>query len=286
MKAGFVALVGRSNVGKSTLMNALVGTKVAIMSPKPQTTRHAIHGVLNDDRGQIVFVDTPGIFEKSQNAITDILNKRAREAVEGVDVLVYVADPSRPIGNEEKIVLRLIEPLKVKKILVINKIDLYEPPYIEEFRALAPRFDQVVESSALHNNNLQVITDFLFENLPEGEPPYPDSSPNTMDQKQWISELIREKIFIQLHQEIPYSTGVEILEIEERKDNKNKPILFIEANILTNDKRHKGIIIGKGGQKIKEIGQAVRKELELSFNRRVFVKLEVEIDEHWHERLL
>lgn len=286
MKSGFAVLVGRSNVGKSTLMNALVGTKIAVVSPKPQTTRHIIHGVLNDERGQVVFVDTPGIFEKPLNRITDILNQRAKEAVEGIDLVIYVADPTRPIGNEEQIALRLTEPLKIKKILVINKIDLRKVPYIEEYRRLADRFINTIEVSALREQNLKALRDLIFENLPEGEMIYKENEFTNLGEEQWIAEIIREKVFIQLHQEIPYNIGVEVEHLEERKEKTGKPILYIKANILTNDARYKGMIVGKKGQKIKEMGQSARKELEIALNRRIFLELEVLVDPHWPERLL
>src|SRR3989338_2954045 len=134
MKSGFAVLVGRSNVVKSTLLNTLVGTKIAITSPKPQTTRFPIHGIINDERGQIVFVDTPGIFEKARDPVTASLNQHVRDAIRDIDLVIYVADPTRAIGNEEHMVLRLIEPIKTKKILAINKIDEYHPPFIEEYR--------------------------------------------------------------------------------------------------------------------------------------------------------
>lgn len=286
MKSGFVVLVGRSNVGKSTLMNALVGTKIAITSPKPQTTRFPIHGIVHDERGQIVFVDTPGIFERVVDTVTKTLNERARESVRDIDVIVYVADPTRAIGNEEHIVLRLIEPIDKPKILAINKIDEKDLPYLEEYRALASRFAATVEISGLRQKNLKQLTDAVFSFLPEGEPVYPEFQASNLEHHLWLAELIREKVFIQMGSEIPYSVGVEIEDIDERKTKGDGEMLYIKANILTTSTRYKKMLIGSGGHKIKEIGSVARKELEAILNRRVYLELEVVVDEDWPARLL
>lgn len=285
MKSGFVTLVGRSNVGKSTLLNALVGTKVAITSRKPQTTRFAVHGIVHDPRGQIVFVDTPGIFEKPHNVLTRTLNDRAKEATRDIDAIVYVTDPTRPIGNEENIVLRILAPITAPKILVINKIDVRNPAYIEEYRALSDRFIATIEVSALKRHNLDAVKDAVIKVLPEGEPFYEEFRLTNLETKEWVSEIIREKIFIQMGAELPYSISVEVDEIEEREDKKHNKIIFIKANILTTNNRHKQIIIGRDGRKIKEIGSASRKELEAVLGQHIFLELEVVHDEHWPDRL-
>lgn len=284
-KSGFAVLIGRSNVGKSTLLNALVGTKVAITSPKPQTTRQAIQGIVHDPRGQIVFVDTPGVFEKARDVLTKHLNAAAREALQGVDLVIYVADPTREIGNEEHIVLRLLDGVTAPKILAINKSDLRNRPFIEEYRALAGRFDRVVEVSALHQVNLKPLVDAAIDLLPAGEPFYPEFQFSNIDHRFWLSELIREKLFIQLQQELPYSTAVEIDEVEDRETNEGKKIRYIKARILTNGAQYKRMIIGAGGRKIKEIGWATRKELEQILDTRVFLELEVEVDPDWMLRM-
>lgn len=286
MKSGFAVLVGRSNVGKSTLLNALVGTKVAIMSEKPQTTRFPIHGVVHDPRGQIIFVDTPGIFERAHTVLTKALNERAREALRDIDLIIYVADPTRAIGNEEKIVLRLIEPIKKPKILVINKSDIRRPPYLPEYENLSGQFDAIISVSALKGHNLKALIDAVIERLSEGEPIYPEFQYTNIETRAWIAELIREKLFIQLGAELPYSLAVEIEIIEEKKDKAGKDLLVVKANILTAEPRHKKIIIGKNGQKIKEVGSVARKELEAVLGRHVYLELEVAVDEHWPERLL
>ncbi len=270
MKTGFAVLIGRSNTGKSTLLNALVGSKISIVTPKPQTTREVIHGILHDPEGQIVFIDTPGIFEKSHSQLTKELNAKAKESLAGVDAILYVADPSRAIGNEERIVLRMIEPLKIPKILVINKIDL-KPTFLDEYKELTDRFNDYIEVSAKTGKNLKTLKTKILDILPEGEPVYPEFQITNLEHKTWLEELIREKIYIQMSQELPYTTNVEV-ENEEEKKNK---ILYIKAVIYTDTPNHRKMLIGKGGQKIKEIGSVARKELEQILGRKIYLELEV-----------
>lgn len=280
-KAGFAVLIGRSNVGKSTLLNSLVGTKVSITSPKPQTTRKSIHGILHDPRGQIVFVDTPGIFEKARDTLTASLNREARAALEGIDVIVYVVDPTREIGNEEKIVQRMISGSSAPKILAINKIDLRGAPHLARYRDLKDLYDETVEISARRAQNLKVLLDAIFKHLPEGEPFYPEYQFSNMEHKTWLSELIREKIFIQTHSEIPFSANVVIDEVEDRDNG----MLYIKARIQTTAPQYKKMIIGAGGRKIKEIGSAARKELQQILNKKIYLELEVEVEPRWQESL-
>lgn len=296
MKSGIVTLAGRSNVGKSTLLNALVGTKVAITSPKPQTTRASIRGILNDPRGQIVFIDSPGIFESARGPLTRAVNEAAREALRGVNAIVYVVDPTRAIGTEEHRVHTLVRNAPVPKVLVYNKSDLHERerPYREAYRdlvigatpPLAPplkegektRGDFVAEFdvSALKRRNLNLLVDHLFEMLPEGEPLYEEGRVADIPRKEWVAELIREKVFLMMHQEIPYSVAVKVDEIVEREGG----TLYIAARILTTDDRYRKMLIGTGGKRIKEIGSLARKELETAMNRNVFLDLTVET-ERW-----
>lgn len=285
MKVGFVALVGRSNTGKSTLLNALVGSKIAITTPKPQTTRQAIQGVYHSNEGQIVFVDTPGLFRKRRDAMTNRMNQAARGSLEGVDLVLYVVDPTRAIGEEEEDIMKMIEDVKTPKLLVINKIDEPKPKYLEDYRALSSDFAATVEISALKGTHLKTLTKEVFDRLPEGEPVYPEHQITNLDNKTWYSELIREKLFMALHQEVPYTVAVEIDEIEKRPSKSGKEVLYIKARILTDNDQHKRMIIGAGGQKIRDVGTAVRKELEHIHGNPVFLELEVVTDPHWPERL-
>lgn len=279
MKSGFAVLVGRSNVGKSTLMNALVGTKVAITTPKPQTTRHAIQGVIHDPRGQAVIVDTPGVFSRIPDQMTARLNEKAKQSLKDIDVVLYVIDPTRHVGDEERIVHRLVTAAECPKVLIVNKSDL-KGKYAHEYEAWYDEFDEIVEISALKGHNIPAVADAIFEHLPEGEPLYPGDMLTNLDREFRISEIIREKAFLLLSDEVPYSVTAEVDEISERDNG----ILYVRARLLTNAARYKRMIVGSGGRNVKKIGQSVRKELETVTNRKVFVDLEVEVDDRWQER--
>lgn len=279
IKSGFAVLIGRSNVGKSSLLNALVGTKVAITTPKPQTTRKTIQGVVHDDRGQIVFVDTPGIFHKAKDVLTKKMNQRVKDAVKEIDVLIYVVDPTRPIGPEERELLGMIDIIQKPKLMVINKTDIKNLPYIEEYRVLKRNFLKTIELSAKEGKNIKGLINEIFELLPEGVEYYPKHQLTNIENKEWFAELIREKLFIQLQQELPYSIHVVVDELEAKEEN----LLYIKARILTDRDRHKGMIVGKGGQMIKSIGQSARRELEAVTGKKIYLDLEVEVQEHWQE---
>lgn len=284
MKAGMVTLAGRSNVGKSTLLNALVGTKIAITSPKPQTTRDVIRGILNDPRGQIVFIDTPGVFETDRSALTQQLNQVARKALSDIDAIVYVVDPTRAIGTEEHRVHSAMRNSSAKKILVYNKSDLSarERPYRDQYHDLVLGAGDAtvvaeIDVSGLKRRNLNRLVDALFAILPEGERLYEEGRVADVPQKFWVAELIREKVFLRMQQEIPYSVAVEVDEIVPRKDG----TLYILARIMTTHDRYRKMLIGAGGQRIKEIGSLTRKELETAMNRKVFLDLTVETNSGW-----
>lgn len=281
-KSGFVALIGRSNVGKSTLLNALVGSKVAITTPKPQTTRYPIHGIISEERGQIVFVDTPGVMQIARDALTKKLISFAAESLKDVDAIVYVVDPSRAVGNEEHQALEMIARATAPKILVINKIDYTEKPFIDTYRDMAKKFDGLVEVSALRGLNLNTLKDQLFEVMPEGEAYYPEGQLSNLPHDVWVAELIREKLFMRLRKEVPYSAHVEVIEMTEKKPG----TVYIAARILLNEERYKGMVIGKGGVGLTEVGQSTRKELEGVLQKKVFIDLNVEVDPHWVERLV
>jgi GTP-binding protein Era len=281
-KSGFVTLVGRSNVGKSALLNTLVGTKIAAVTDKPQTTRNIIHGVLNTAQGQAVFVDTPGVFKDKGNPLSGKLIQRVHEALQAINIIIYVADPSKSLGAEERATLAMIRNLDIPKLLVINKSDLpaKEKIYLEDYKALGDQFTAIFELSAEQNRDVQPLRDKVFELLPIGEPTYPPTQLTNMDEKFWVAELIREKIFKALRQEVPYTTHVEVADIEEKPD-----VFVINATIYTYDSRYKKMIIGAGGRSIKEIGIAARTELEAALNKKVFLQLEVETDRRWEEKI-
>lgn len=281
LKCGFAVMVGRSNVGKSTLLNTLVGSKIAITTPKPQTTRQPVQGIVTEERGQIVFVDTPGVFAQAKDALTKKLTKFVSESLRDIDVIIYVVDPTRAIGNEEKLALQMVKNADVPKILVINKMDEKKKDYLDSYRDLSDGFDQTIELSALHGTNKNYLLDAIFERLPLGEFFYPPGQLTNMPNEQWLAELIREKLFLRLRQEVPYSVHVEVEELEKRENG----TMYIRATIYTLDRRYKSMIVGKGGQGVKEVGQAARRELQTVMNAPVYLDLNVECDPHWTERI-
>ncbi len=279
-KSGFVVIIGRSNVGKSTLMNALVGSKIAITTPKPQTTRLPIQGILTREEGQIIFVDTPGVMRKKRDLLTKKLHETVVQSLKGVDVILYLVDPTREIGEEEKEAMRLSQNSQVKRVLVINKTDLTKQTFIDFYRDLGSGFDAVVEVSALRDLNLENLIKTLFEFLPEGEQYYPEGQLTNIPNESWMAELIREKLFLRLRQEVPYTTHVELTAYEQRENG----MLYIAATIFTTEERYKRMIIGKNGRGVKEIGQSTRNELEGALNQKIFIDLNVDVDPHWLDR--
>jgi len=316
-KSGFAVLVGRTNVGKSTLLNALVGTKIAIVTPKPQTTRDTYHGIVHRPEGQIVFVDTPGMFKTDPHKLVQNLHHRVRDAVEGIDVMVHVVDPTRSLGPEDQRTLDLVARITQPKILVLNKSDLPNRPFRDEWLRRAQSasvaeasasasadhadrgpsatssgpsgsrrgYSSVVEVSALKGKNINLLINAIFRHLPVGPAQYPDGQVTNVTNEFWIGELIREKVYLQTSQEVPYTASVHIEQVEDRKDRAGRPLLYIKAAILTTDDRHQRMLIGQHAKKIKEIGSAARKELEVAMNRKVFLDLSVLVDAEWMERM-
>lgn len=282
MKSGFVMLAGRSNVGKSTLLNALIGSKVAIVTPKPQTTRVPIRGILHDPRGQIVFVDTPGVFLGKRDALSLRLNRSVRASLEGIDAIVYVVDPTRLPGVEEEHIQRLLQTAKKPTFLAINKIDLTKQTgrNLEAYKKINVGQTAVFLISAVKHTNLNRLVDSLFEALPEGEKYYPDLQITDLGHQQWIEELIREKVFLALEKELPYTVKVTVEDIKFRKNGGR----FIEAVIWTTNERYKRMIIGAKASMIKGIGIDARKELEVALDTQVHLELEVKVDAKWPEK--
>lgn len=284
MKEGKVLLIGRPNVGKSTFVNNLIGQKVAITSPKPQTTRFAIKAVYSDKRGSIIFVDTPGIFGKAEDALSKKINANTLRTInEAVDAVIYMVDHTRKRDFEEAKVLGLVRKIDKPKILVINKIDDQEKSFLPQYKFLEDEFKQVFEISALHNNHTKPLLDALFEYIPEKEKSeipkdliYPILN---IDSKIFIAELIREKVFLMMGEEIPYTTTVVVDEIIER----NNLLTYIKARILTTEDRYKKMLIGNAGRKIKEMGSYARKEIALATGKKIYLDLKVETDPHWQE---
>ena len=311
-KSGLAVLVGRTNVGKSTLLNALVGTKIAIVTSKPQTTRDTIHGIVHRPEGQIVFVDTPGIFKTQPSRLVSNLHHKVRDAIEGIDVIVHVVDPTRAIGPEDNMVNDIVDRVAQPRILCLNKLDLPDRYYRESWLERAQdvvaavpaagpsgapsssggasvpacgRYASVVELSALTGKNVELLIQAIFRHLPVGPPQYPDGQVTNATNEFWIAEVIREKLYLQTSQEIPYTASVQVEQVEDRNDKQGKPLLYIKAAILTTDERYQRMLIGQGARKIKNIGSAARKELEVAMNCKVFLDLAVLVDEQWMDRL-
>lgn len=277
MKVGTVAIIGRPNVGKSTLLNRLVGQKVAIVTDRPQTTRRSLHGVYEDPRGQIIFVDTPGIFAKVQSESAREVNLSAASVFEEpVDLILYLVDRTRRRGVEENKVLGLVRKMSVPKILAINKIDRAEPDYTGDYTFLEQETDVTVLLSARTGEGVDDLMDAIFTRLPIGEKivDKEDLAVPALDltSHEYIAETIREKAFHELRAEVPYGIRVVVDDVEDTED-----LVRITARILTPKEAHKGIIIGKGGKVIKTIGTNARRELEGATGRKIFLKLTVEI---------
>lgn len=298
MKSGFVVLIGRSNVGKSTLMNTMIGTKIAATSFRAQMTRDLIHGVMNSPDGQAVFIDTPGVFKDRKNPLTAKLTNKVKESLEGVNLIIYVVDPTREIGDEEKATYGMIRHIDIPKLLVINKSDLPEEArkHQDEYEGWTEDFDGVFLLSALRARHIQPLRQKVMEFMPEGDELYPNQQLTNVGHYFWIAEIIREKVFSIFDKEVPYSITVEVENVEEKpfgnaqgkpfgSTQGNQKITVITAKILTNQERYKKIIIGQKGKKIKEIGQMARKELEAAINQKIFLELEVVVDKHWVERV-
>ena len=281
-RSGFVALIGRPNVGKSTLMNHLIGQKIAITSEKPQTTRNRIQTVYTDERGQIIFLDTPGI-HKAKNKLGEYMVNVAVGTLSEVDVVLWLVEPSTFIGVGERHIAELLGKVKTPVILVINKIDTVKNQedilkFMEAYRGLC-EFAEIVPVSALKDQNTDKMTDILFQYLPYGPQYYDEDTVTDQPMRQIAAELIREKALRMLSDEIPHGIAVTIEKMSERKDG----MFDIEATIICERDSHKGIIIGKGGVMLKRIGTAARQEIENLMGARVNLKLWVKVRKEWRD---
>jgi len=277
-RAGLAVLVGRTNAGKSTLLNRLVGSKVSVVTPKPQTTRDPIHGIVHAPEGQIVFVDTPGFFKTHPSKLVETLHRRAREALQGVDVVVHVVDPSRTVGPEDELTVQALRGADKPLILCLNKCDIPERPALAHWKAQAGRYAETVETSGLEGLGIEKLKQAILRHLPEGPPLYPEDQVTNAGKEFLIGELIREKVYLMTGQEVPYRTAVEVDLVRERSDRRGNPLIEIKAAILAANDRYQRMLIGAGGRKIKEIGAAARKELEQALGKKVFLDLDVIVD--------
>lgn len=283
-KAGFVAIVGRTNVGKSTLLNSMIGTKLSIVSPRPQTTRLRILGIKHLDDAQIIFLDTPGI-QKGKDLLTKSVVESAVASIEDADIIMMVIEADKGwTGEDIKIVENYIKKVNKPTILVINKIDKIQRdfvlPLIERSTKIY-NFEDIVPVSALKNINIDELIDTIKKHLPPSEPLYPKEQIIDLPLKLFIGEIIREKVFLNTKQELPYSVAVDVESIKE--GDINKEMLIVDATIYVERDSHKGIIIGKKGQMIKKIGTQARQELEQQLGKKITLNLYVKTKERWKE---
>lgn len=281
-KSGFVAIIGRPNVGKSTLMNHLIGQKIAITSRKAQTTRNKIQTVYTCERGQIVFLDTPGI-HKAKNKLGEYMVNVASRTFKDADVILWLVEPGTQVGPGDRHIAEQLKNCKLPVILVINKVDTVKKEevagFIETYRKLID-FADIVPASALRAQNLDTVIDCIFKYLPYGPQFYDEDTITDQPQRQIVAELIREKALRTLDEEIPHGIAVTIDTMKARPDGR---IVDIEATIICERDSHKGIIIGKQGAMLKKIGSAARFEIERMLEQKVNLKLWVKVKKDWRD---
>ncbi len=281
-KSGFVTLIGRPNVGKSTLMNRLIGQKIAITSNKPQTTRNRIQTVYTDERGQIVFLDTPGI-HKAKNKLGEYMVNVAENTLKEVDVILWLVEPTTFIGAGERHIADQLQKVTTPVILVINKVDTVKKEeilvFIDAYRKIYD-FAEIIPVSALKGTNTDDVVETIFKYLPYGPMFYDEDTVTDQPMRQIVAELIREKALRCLDEEIPHGIAVYIDTMKERKTG---DIIDIEATIVCERESHKGIIIGKQGQMLKKIGTQARKEIENMMDIKINLKLWVKVRKEWRD---
>jgi GTP-binding protein Era len=285
-RSGFVAIIGRPNVGKSTLMNHLIGQKIAIMSDKPQTTRNKIHGVYTTDTSQIVFLDTPGI-HKPQSKLGDYMMKTAEGALKEVEAVLFLIDVADGLGGGDRFIIEQLKKVDTPVFLVMNKIDKVQPEQllsiITQYKDLYP-FAEIVPISALQGNNVETLLAQIQKYLPEGPQYYPADQVTDHPEQFVVSELIREKILHMTREEIPHSIAVGIEDMRVQENG----VVYIGAVIFVERDSQKGIIIGKKGALLKEVGKQARRDIEALLGSRTFLELWVKVKKDWRnqERVL
>ena len=282
MKSGFVSLLGRPNAGKSTLLNRMIGQKVAIVSDKPQTTRTRIVGVKTYDEGQIVFVDTPGVHKPTHRMNVRMVSL-ALDAMREVDVVALIVDASVKPGPGDRYMLEVLKEVTSPVILVLNKVDLIAKnrllPMIDRYRQEHP-FVEIVPISAVDGTNVDVLEKLFLQYLPEGEPLYPSDYLTDQPERFFASEIVREQVLHLTHDELPHSTAVIVDRFEEPGEDK---VLRLYCTILVERESQKPIVVGKGGAMIKKIGTIARQQLEEVFDARVFLDLHVKVKSEWRD---
>lgn len=282
-KSGFVSIIGRPNVGKSTFVNRVIGHKIAIMSDKAQTTRNKIQGVMTQDDAQIIFLDTPGI-HKPKHKLGDYMMRVAKNTLSEIDAIMFMVNVNEEIGRGDEYIMDMLKDVKTPVFLVLNKIDLVHPdelmPRIEQYQSYMS-FTEMVPMSALEGHNMDHFIEVLKSYLPEGPQYYPEDQVSDHPEQFVVSELIREKILHLTSEEIPHAIGVNV----DRMIKKDEDHVRIEATILVERDSQKGIVIGKGGKKLKEVGKRARHDIEHLLGSKVYLELWVKVQKDWRNKV-
>lgn len=282
-KSGFVSIIGRPNVGKSTFMNRVIGHKIAIMSDKTQTTRNKIQGVMTRNDAQIIFLDTPGI-HKPKHKLGDYMMRVAKNTLSEIDAIMFMVNVNEEIGRGDEYIMEMLKNVKTPVFLVLNKIDLVHPdalmPRIEQYQKYM-NFTEIVPISALEGLNVDHFIDVLKTYLPEGPKYYPDDQISDHPEQFVVSEIIREKILHLTSEEIPHAIGVNV----DRMIKENDERVRVEATIYVERDSQKGIVIGKGGKKLKEVGKRARHDIEMLLGSKVYLELWVKVQKDWRNKV-
>ncbi|WP_020062252.1 GTPase Era [Bacillus sp. 123MFChir2] len=282
-KSGFVSIIGRPNVGKSTFLNRIIGQKIAIMSDKPQTTRNKIQGVYTENDAQVVFIDTPGI-HKPKHKLGDFMVKMAQTTIKEVDIVLFMVNAEEGFGRGEEFIIEKLQETKQPVFLVINKIDQVHPEellgLIDKYRTLY-NFAEIVPISALQGNNIDALIGAIKKYLPEGPQYYPENQVTDHPERFIIAELIREKVLHLTREEVPHSVAVVIDAIQKREGG----AIYVNATIIVERSSQKGIVIGKQGKMLKEIGKRARLDVESLLGSRVFLELWVKVQKDWRNKM-
>lgn len=283
-KSGFVSIIGRPNVGKSTFLNRTIGQKIAIMSDKPQTTRNKIQGVYTEEDAQIVFIDTPGI-HKPKHKLGDFMIKMATNTFKEVDLILFMVNAEEGFGRGDEYILEMLKEVKTPVFLVVNKIDLITPDelltLIDQYRRLYD-FKEIIPISALQGNNVGRLVDVIKGYLPAGPQYYPADQVTDHPERFIMAELIREKVLHLTREEVPHSIAVVIEDIQRRQNNN---AIYIHATIVVERDSQKGIVIGKQGAMLKEIGKRARRDMEMLLGTKVFLEVWVKVQKDWRNKM-
>ncbi|MFC5542109.1 MAG: GTPase Era [Bacilli bacterium] len=284
-KSGFISIIGRPNVGKSTFLNHVIGQKIAIMSDKPQTTRNKIQGVLTREHSQMIFIDTPGI-HKPKHKLGEFMVKVSKNTLREVDLILFMVNAEEKIGKGDEFIMEMLRDTDTPVFLVVNKIDKVHPDellkIIDDYRQQMD-FAEVIPISALEGNNVERLLETIEKYLPEGPQYYPSDQITDHPERFIISELIREKVLHLTREEVPHSVAVVIDQI--RRDEKNENLIHVMATIMVERDSQKGIIIGKGGKLLKEIGTLARRDIEMLLGSKVYLELWVKVQKDWRNKI-